>query len=67
MQSLLLVSYGYSELCNSHPKKFVGFSFLDFFLPVDMKNGIRKRPESTRSRKAGNVAASKGNAPQTRT
>ena len=40
---------------------------LDACLPVDMKKGMRKRPESTRSLKAGKVAASNGKAPQTKT
>lgn len=35
--------------------------------PDDMKNGIRKRPDRTRSRSDCSVEPSKGNAPHTRT
>jgi len=38
-----------------------------FYSPEDMKKGILKRPESTRSRRACSVLASKGKAPQTST
>lgn len=36
-------------------------------LPVDIKNGILKRPERTRSRSDCNVEPSNGKAPQTST
>lgn len=41
--------------------------FVRFILPDDIKNGIRNRPESTRSRSDCSVDPSKGNAPQTST
>lgn len=38
-----------------------------FYSPDDIKKGIRKRPDKTRSRNDCNVDPSKGKAPQTRT
>lgn len=40
---------------------------IGFNLPELIKNGIRKRPERTRSRNDCSVDPSNGNAPQTRT